>query len=170
MSGCSSRLNTGHLQTLQKKPNDDHLYINKNSNHLLSIIKQIPKAIAKRIFDISSNKEIYSQNINYYKEVLERSGYNNITLPYNPSQQQRQDDVEKREQRKPNIIWFNPPFSLNVKTNAGKKFLKLLTRHFPKSNPLHKLFNRNTVKISYCCMKKIGSIISSHNKEILQPN
>ena len=130
-----------------KKPNDDPLYINKNSNHPPTIIKQIPKAIAKRISDISSNKEIYDQNINYYKEALERSGYNNITLPYNPSQQQRQDDVEKREQRKPNIIWFNPPFSLNVKTNAGKKFLKLLTRHYPKSNPLHKLFNRNTVKI-----------------------
>ena len=117
-----------------------------------------------------SNKEIYDQNINYYKEVLERSGYNNITLPYNPSQQHRQDDVEKREQRKPNITSFNPPFYVNVKANVGKKFLKPLTRHFPQSNPLHKLFNRNTVKISYCCMKKIGSVISSHNKEILQPN
>ena len=153
-----------------KKPNDDPLYINKNSNHPPTIIKQIPKAIAKRISDISSNKEIYDQNINYYKEALERSGYNNITLPYNPSQQQRQDDVEQREQRKRKIIWFNPPFSLNVKTSVGKKFLKLLTRHFPKSNPLHKLFNRNTVKISYCCMKNMGSIISSHNKQILQPS
>ena len=72
------------------------------------------KAIAKRISGISSNKEIYDQINNYYKEALERSGYNNITLPYNPSQQHRQDNVEQREQRKP-IIWFNPPFSVNVK-------------------------------------------------------
>ena len=83
-----------------KKPNDDPLYINKNSNHPPTIIKQIPKAIAKRISDISSNKEIYDQNINYYKKALERSGYNNIPLPYNPSQQQHHDDVEQREQRK----------------------------------------------------------------------
>ena len=125
------------------------------------------KAIAKRISGISSNKEIYDQINNYYKEALERSGYNNITLPYNPSQQQRQDNVEQREQRKSKIIWFNPPFSVNVKTNVSKKYLKLLTRHFPKSNSLYKLFNRNTVKISYCCMRNMGSIVSSHNKQIL---
>ena len=153
-----------------KKPNDDPLYINKNSNHPPTIIKQIPKAIVKTISDISSNKEICDRNNNYYKETLERSGYNNITLSYNPSQQQRQDDLEQREQSKRKIIWFDPPFSLNVKTNAGKKFLKLLTHHFPKSNPLHKLFNRNTFKISSCCIKNMGSIISSHNKQILQPS
>ena len=153
-----------------KKPNDDPLYINKNSNHPPTIVKQIPKAIAKCISDISSNKEIYDQNINYYKKALERSGYNNISLPYNPSQQQQHDNVEQREQRKRKIIWFNPPFSLNVKTNVGKRFLKLLTCHFPKGNPLHKLYNRNTVKISYCCMKNMGSIISSHNKHILKPS
>ena len=152
-----------------KKPNDDPLHINKNSNHPPAIIKQILKAIAKRISDISSNKEIYDQNINYYKKSLERSGFNNKPLPYNPSQQQH-DDVEQREQRKRKIIWFNPPFSLNVKTNVGKRFLKLLTHHFPKGNPLHKLFNRNTVEISYCCMKNMGSIISSHNKHILKSN
>ena len=42
-----------------EKPNDDPLCINKNSNHPPPIINQIPKAIAKRIFDILSNKEIY---------------------------------------------------------------------------------------------------------------
>ena len=47
---------------------------------------------------------IYDQNINYYKKALERSRYNNISLPYNPSQQQQQDDVEQREQRKRKII------------------------------------------------------------------
>ena len=29
---------------------------------------------------------------------------------------------------------------------------------------LHKIFNKNTVKISYSCMKNINSVISSHNK------
>ena len=62
-----------NIYKLYEKPNDDALYINKNSNHPPTVIKQIPKAIAKRISDISSNKEIYDRNINYYKEALERS-------------------------------------------------------------------------------------------------
>ena len=34
---------------------------------------------------------------------------------------------------------------------------------------MYKLFNRYTVKISYNCMKNIGSIISGHNRSILNP-
>ena len=48
----------------------------------------------------------------------------------------------------------------------GKVFLKLLKKHFPASHVLHKIFNKNTVKISYSCMK---TVISSHNKSILNP-
>ena len=67
------------------------------------------------------------------------------------------------EKENRNIIWFNPPYSKNVKTNVGKIFFKLLHKHFPKSNKLYKIFNRNTVKISYSCMKNLNSILSSHN-------
>ena len=34
---------------------------------------------------------------------------------------------------------------------------------------MHKIFNRNAVKIGYSCMKNIGSIISAHNRNILNP-
>ena len=34
---------------------------------------------------------------------------------------------------------------------------------------MHKIFNRNTVKISYSCLKNVSSIISSHNRNILSP-
>ena len=34
---------------------------------------------------------------------------------------------------------------------------------------MHKIFNRNTVKISYSCLRDISSIISSHNRNILSP-
>ena len=70
-----------------------------------------------------------------------------------------------RENRK----WFNPPFSKSIKTNINKTFLQLLSKHFPKNHKMHKIFNRNTVKISYSCMKNIGSIISAHNWNILNP-
>ena len=47
------------------------------------------------------------------------------------------------------IIWFNPPYSKSVATNIGKEFLKLLRVHFLKQHPLHRIFNDNTVKLSY---------------------
>ena len=133
------------------------------------VIKQIPKAISKRISDISSSKEIYNQNINYYTDALKCSGYKSISLPHNPAQQRGPDKIEK-EKRKRKVIWFNPPFSMNVKTNVGKTFLKLLQRHFPKPHLMSNLFNRNTVKISYFCMRSMESVISSHNKQILNPS
>ena len=34
---------------------------------------------------------------------------------------------------------------------------------------MHKIFNRNTVKISYRCLRNISSIISFHNCNILSP-
>ena len=89
-------------------------------------------------------------------------------LKYLPNEVQQLENNEGRK-RKRKIIWLNPPYSKNVKTNVGKVFLKLLKKNFSASHILHKIFNKNTVKISYSCMKNINSIISSHNKNILNP-
>jgi hypothetical protein len=43
----------------------------------------------------------------------------------------------------------------------------LVDKHFPPSNCLHKIFNRNSVKVSYSCMDNCKSIISKHNTRIL---
>ena len=61
-------------------------------------------------------------------------------------------------------------YSSYVFTNIGKSFLTILDRHFPKSHKLHKIFNRNNVKISYSSMPNFGSIINSHNKKIIKSN
>ena len=45
-----------------------------------------------------------------------------------------------------------------------------MCKHFPKTNKLCKIFNNNTVKISYSCMRNMGSIISAHNQRWLTPN
>ena len=34
---------------------------------------------------------------------------------------------------------------------------------------MHKIFNKNTVKVSYSCMNNISSILSTHIKIILNP-
>ena len=52
-------------------------------------------------------------------------------------------------------------------TNIGACFLKLLDKNFKKDNPLHKILNRNTIKVSYSCTKNIKAIIASHNSKIL---
>jgi hypothetical protein len=60
-----------------------------------------------------------------------------------------------RRNRQRKIIWFNPPFSKSVNTNIGWEFLSLIDKHFPLQHKLHKIFNRNTVKISYSCMNNV---------------
>ena len=39
--------------------------------------------------------------------------------------------------------------------------------NFPKTNKLHKIFNKNTVKVSYNCMSNMTSILSSHNLNVI---
>ena len=58
---------------------------------------------------------------------------------------------------------LNPPFSKSVATKIDKTFLRLIDKHFPPHHKLHKLFNRNNVKISYSCMPNVKSIINKHN-------
>ena len=65
------------------------------------------------------------------------------------------------------IIRFNPSFSESVKTNIGKTFLQLLSKHFPKNHKIYKKFNKNTVESSHSCMKNIGYIIPANNQIIL---
>ena len=150
-----------------RKPDNTPVYINKDSNHPPSIIKQLPKAIEKRISDISSNEEIFYSAIPTYTEALKRSGFNETLSFQKPDVPTNNTNQKKKRKRK--IIWFNPPYSMNVKTNIGKSFLQLIRKHFPKHNNLHKIFNKNTVKVSYSCMGNISTIISSHNHKVLRP-
>ena len=123
-------------------------------------IAQIPISINKRLNQNSSSEEIFNTSKTEYEEALKQSGYKNFNLTFNPQKQ------TPKQNRKRKIIWFNPPFSKNVSTNIGKKFLNLIDKHFPHQNKLHKIFNRNTLKLSYSCTKNIGRIIKSHNKKV----
>ena len=134
------------------------LYVHKKSNHPPSILKNIPESINRRLSGISSDRECFDNAKGLYQEALDNSGYH-YNLSFTPSQ-----TPHPRKTRQRNILWFNPPYSNNVETNVGKCFLSLIDKHFPKSSPLHKIFNRNTLKLSYSCMGNIKTIISNHNK------
>ena len=143
-----------------KKPNDRLLYINKSSNHPPQIINQLPKIISDRLSRNSSNKEVFNTAKGEYEEALKRSGYSNISLLFHQS-----NTSHLKRQRHRNIIWFNPPHSRAVNTNVAKKFHQLIDLHFPPSNKFHKFFNRNNVKVSYCCTQNVENISKSHNKK-----
>ena len=46
-------------------------------------------------------------------------------------------------------------------------FHQLLRHYFPPSNKLHRIFNKNTVKVSHCCTRNVASIIKSCNKKLI---
>ena len=98
------------------------LYVHKKSNHPPSILKNIPDAINKRLSEISSDRQCFDNSKAVYQEALNKSGYN-YNLSYNESRNEKQ---QSRKNRPRNILWYNPPFSKNVKTNVGKCFLSLI--------------------------------------------
>ena len=100
-------------------------------------------------------------NINTRKP-LETVDVPNFELNFNKTS----DNHTKRD-RELNIISFSPPFCRAVSANVEKRFIQLLRHHFSLSNKLHKIFNKNTVKVSYSYTQKVVSIVKSHNKKLI---
>ena len=73
-------------------------------------------------------------------------------------------NITKRK-RKRKIIYFQPPFSMNVRTAIGKKFLNLVKKHFKQDHALFKILNPKCLKISYCCLPNVKNEITSINKK-----
>ena len=146
------------------KPGDTPCYVHACSNHPPGIIRNIPKSINKRVSALSSNEDMFNSVAPTYQAALEKSGYN-FNLSYNPTSS---TTLPKKRQRKRRVIWWNPPYSANVKTSVGKLFFKAMEKHFGKDNPLSKLFNKNTLKMSYRTVPNFKKLISSHNTKLLK--
>ena len=145
------------------KPNNIPLYVHKNSNHPPGIKKNIPLSVENRLSKISSDENVFSEAATPYQKALNDSGYDHV-LKFNPPQ------PKAKRNRSRKVRYFNPPYSSSVKTNVGAKFLGIIDKCFPKGHVLNKIFNRNTVKISYKCMPNMKCVISKHNAKILKVN
>ena len=144
-----------------RKENANVKYINNGSNHPKLIRKSISSMINKRLSRLSSNDKIFNSIKKDYDEALTTSGHDRLKGYNIPN-----SDYNSKKTRRPRkIIYFNPPFCNSVKTKIGKRFLDLVRLHFPKSNKLHKIFNKNTIKISYSCLPNMRNIINAHNKK-----
>ena len=143
------------------KPNNIPTYIHAKSNHPPAIIKNLPCAINKKLSEISSCEEVFNNAKPLNQEALKKSGYTN-ELKY-----QKQEEKSKINRTR-NISWYNPPYLSNVQTNIGRLFLKIVKEQFPPEHKLHKIFNTNAVKLSYCCMPNMMNIVDEHNKKVLE--
>ena len=145
------------------KPNDSPLYVHSDSNHPPSILKNIPVAVNRRLNELSCNNESFRKAAPIYQRALDESGYKH-QLEFEPTENEQKRD-NKRSRK---ITWFNPPYSMNVSTNVGRRFLNIVKECFPDGHRLKKIFNKNTLKVSYSCMPNLDSKIKSHNKVLLE--
>ena len=72
--------------------------------------------------NISCNKNAFHRDVDIYQTALEISGFDG-TMIYN-DQSEHIENVNIKEEnqarkRKRTIIWYNPPYSMNMKTNVG---------------------------------------------------
>ena len=125
--------------------------IHKSSNHPTQIMSYLGLLEADRN---SSNKGVFNASKGDYEQALKHRAYSNISLPL-----QESSTIHVKRQRHRNI-WFNSPYSWAVIKKNVTKFLQLLDLHFLLSNKFHKMFNRNNVKVSYCCTQNVGNIKS----------
>ena len=111
-------------------------YININSNHPNSIIKQVPKAVNTRISRLSSDKKNFHESSKMYIEALKNSMFkeeftylepkvpnninNNNKLDMNKENMNCNNKVNCCKNRKRKIIWFNPAFCKLVNIDIGK--------------------------------------------------
>ena len=145
------------------KPNSTPSYIHKESNHPPTITKRIPTIISDRLSKLSCTEEDFNDSKLEYENALKSSGFKE-TLTYKTNNHNKEKN--KKLCRKRKITWFNPPYAANMKTDLGRKFLQLISKHFKNDNPLSKIINRHTVKLSYSCTPNMRSVILRHNKKL----
>ena len=68
-------LQTG-LHRPYRKETCNTTYVHKDSNHPIHIKKALPKMIGRRIYELSSNQEVFKSEVTLYNDALKAAGYN----------------------------------------------------------------------------------------------
>ena len=88
-------------------------------------LEQLPTLVNIWLSSLFINKDEFSKAIYLYKTALKSSGFNK-----NLKFESIQTKPSRNKKRK--VVWFNPPYISEVKTNIGKVFLKLVRKNFQK--------------------------------------
>ena len=78
-----------------------------------------------RLSSLPINEDEFNKAKPLYEKSRKSSGfYKNLKL----------ESIQKKlsRNRKRKVVWFNPQYNAEVKTNIGKVFLKLVRKHFYK--------------------------------------
>ena len=148
------------------KANATIKYIDRGSNHPPHIKNGLRGMIEKRINTLSTNAKVFDESKPVYEAALKQSHHPN-TLTFKPKPHPPRNKTTKKTRRR-KCIFYNPPYCMSIKTNIGKAFLELIDKHFGEGHAYHSLFNRSNVKLSYCCMANVKSIIKAHNTDVLK--
>ena len=157
-------LESGKYEPFRKDPLPP-IYVHNQSNHPRIIKKNLPKGIEKRVSSLCSDEDTFNRHKGLYEGALKEAGYN-----YQMQYSRPPEKKTTNKKRWPVHIYFNPPFSMNVRTDVGRQFLGLVKKHFPMDGKWGKTLNIHTLKLSYSCMNNLGKEISSHNRKILSDN
>ena len=125
--------------------------------------------IKRRLCSVSCNERAFDDAKPVYQEALKASGHATTLQIAGTNGASATTRCNEKPKRGREIMWFTPPFSQSFKTNIGKKFLGLIRKHFPKTSSLHKIFNKNTVRVGYSCTKNMVTLIKGHNTALLNP-
>ena len=147
------------------KPGDTKHYVSKFSNHPPSVLKNIPRSINDRLCRLSSNQELFESAIPPYQKALSEAGYDHKLSYYHINNSG--GGRKKARTRSRNCVYFNPPFSLNVKTNVLGQFLEIV-RNFPKNNILAPIITTNLIKCSYRTVPNMAKQVARKNGRILK--
>ena len=91
-------------------------YVHRENNHPPTTTKNMHPGINKRLSSLSSDKAFFDQAAPPYLKAHDYCGYR-YTLHY---------ELTNEKNRQRNILWYNPPFSKNISTNIGHRFLALV--------------------------------------------
>ena len=67
-------LTNGRYQPF-RKPGNNPLYININSNHPPTVLKHLPSSIAKRVSELSCDENAFHESLGPYERALKESGH-----------------------------------------------------------------------------------------------
>ena len=119
-------------------------YINTSSNHPPQIIKHLTQTISEKLFKNSSSTEVFEESELDYEEALKKCGCKARLQYIQPNLQQNN---QKKNTENPLV---QPNFQFKCKNKIGKNVFAING---------HKIFNGNSVKVSYSCTQNISQII-----------
>ena len=137
-----------------RKPNNNPPYIHSESNHPPFITTQLPSITIRHISNLSCYENEFNNAKHLYESALKNRGFN-----YGMKFGVLVENSRRNTNRK--VLWSNLAYSLNVKTNIGKVFIKLVGKHFLRSHKFNYIFNLNTIEINY------NSVLNVKNSKIL---